>query len=137
MNQLNQLTGLPLIALNGVNDDAIFDYAPYLQGGSAAYLHEEVSSALGSSSSDPTVAAGSSIPVISSAAGNNNLSHRQKSERRGHLKSRRGCFNCKRRRIKVQEPPTMATEDSPGLTVPSVSRNTTGVRPLRKDGVAM
>ncbi|KAI6778766.1 Sterol uptake control protein-like protein [Emericellopsis cladophorae] len=31
------------------------------------------------------------------------LSQRQRLERKGHTKSRRGCFNCKRRRIKCQE----------------------------------
>ncbi|CAK7223583.1 hypothetical protein SCUCBS95973_005228 [Sporothrix curviconia] len=30
-------------------------------------------------------------------------SHNKRLERRGHTKSRRGCFNCKRRRIKCQE----------------------------------
>src|SRR5690348_9695937 len=30
---------------------------------------------------------------------------RQRLERRGHTKSRRGCFNCKRRRIKVKHDP--------------------------------
>lgn len=113
LNQLNQLTDLPLVALNDVNDDATFDYAPYLQGGSTSYFHGEVSSTSVSSFNDPIVAAGSSTPIIPSrATENNNLSHKQKLERRGHLKSRRGCFNCKRRRIKVQEPRKMATEDS-------------------------
>lgn len=114
LTQLNQLTDLPLVALNDVNDDATFDYVPYLQGGStSSYLHGEVSSTSISSFNDPIVAAGSSTPIIPSrATENNNLSHKQKLERRGHLKSRRGCFNCKRRRIKVQEPRKMATEDS-------------------------
>ena len=31
------------------------------------------------------------------------LTQRQRLERKGHTKSRRGCFNCKRRRIKCQE----------------------------------
>ncbi|KAI8960621.1 hypothetical protein F5Y11DRAFT_262745 [Daldinia sp. FL1419] len=32
-----------------------------------------------------------------------NSAQRQRHERRGHTKSRRGCYNCKRRRIKCQE----------------------------------
>jgi hypothetical protein len=32
------------------------------------------------------------------------VQRRQRLERRGHTKSRRGCFNCKRRRIKVRRP---------------------------------
>ncbi|KAK2016641.1 C6 zinc finger protein [Colletotrichum eremochloae] len=33
----------------------------------------------------------------------NTVAQKQRLERRGHTKSRRGCFNCKRRRIKCQE----------------------------------
>ncbi|CAK7266820.1 hypothetical protein SEPCBS57363_002285 [Sporothrix epigloea] len=42
---------------------------------------------------------GSSNNVSSSGSG----SYNKRLERRGHTKSRRGCFNCKRRRIKCQE----------------------------------
>ncbi len=35
------------------------------------------------------------------ATTSSNPTQRQRQERRGHTKSRRGCYNCKRRRIKV------------------------------------
>ncbi|KAI1805736.1 hypothetical protein F4811DRAFT_560949 [Daldinia bambusicola] len=37
------------------------------------------------------------------ALARSNSAQKQRHERRGHTKSRRGCFNCKRRRIKCQE----------------------------------
>ncbi|KAK3387680.1 hypothetical protein B0H63DRAFT_470694 [Podospora didyma] len=51
------------------------------------------------------------VPRATDGGGTNNYSsssptqlhHRQRMERRGHTKSRRGCYNCKRRRIKCQE----------------------------------
>ncbi|KAI5862331.1 hypothetical protein GGS23DRAFT_571901 [Durotheca rogersii] len=42
-------------------------------------------------------------PAGRTAKGSSNSGQRQRSERRGHTKSRRGCYNCKRRRIKCQE----------------------------------
>ncbi|KAI1766608.1 hypothetical protein GGR53DRAFT_485927 [Hypoxylon sp. FL1150] len=39
----------------------------------------------------------------SEATTSRNAAQRQRQERRGHTKSRRGCYNCKRRRIKCQE----------------------------------
>lgn len=50
------------------------------------------------------------IPVIvtqgespSGGSGSASAASKQRMERRGHTKSRRGCYNCKRRRIKCQE----------------------------------
>lgn len=40
---------------------------------------------------------------LSGNEGASSSSHNKRLERRGHTKSRRGCFNCKRRRIKCQE----------------------------------
>ncbi|ERT00036.1 c6 zinc finger domain containing protein [Sporothrix schenckii 1099-18] len=40
---------------------------------------------------------------LSGSEAASNSSHNKRLERRGHTKSRRGCFNCKRRRIKCQE----------------------------------
>ncbi|KAM7208435.1 hypothetical protein V8F20_001116 [Naviculisporaceae sp. PSN 640] len=48
--------------------------------------------------SPPTVAS-----ATSPAPAPGGMSLKQRMERRGHTKSRRGCFNCKRRRIKCQE----------------------------------
>ncbi|KAK0674449.1 hypothetical protein QBC41DRAFT_377944 [Cercophora samala] len=41
-----------------------------------------------------------------SGSGGLTAAGKQRLERRGHTKSRRGCFNCKRRRIKVIPPPS-------------------------------
>lgn len=50
------------------------------------------------------------VPVIvtqggspSGGSGSASVASKQRMERRGHTKSRRGCYNCKRRRIKCQE----------------------------------
>lgn len=48
------------------------------------------------SNSNDLVRAGSAAPTAVTTA-----SAKHKLERRGHTKSRRGCYNCKRRRIKV------------------------------------
>jgi len=50
------------------------------------------------SNSNDLVRAGSAAPTAVTTA-----SAKHKLERRGHTKSRRGCYNCKRRRIKCQE----------------------------------
>ncbi|KAK1827583.1 hypothetical protein QBC39DRAFT_174625 [Podospora conica] len=46
---------------------------------------------------------GGSPPSGGSGSGSASAASKQRMERRGHTKSRRGCFNCKRRRIKCQE----------------------------------
>ncbi|CAK7271486.1 hypothetical protein SEPCBS119000_004632 [Sporothrix epigloea] len=59
-----------------------------------------LSSSLGSSLG----ATPGSITVSSNnISSSDSVSHSKRLERRGHTKSRRGCFNCKRRRIKCQE----------------------------------
>ncbi|KAI1657427.1 hypothetical protein F4813DRAFT_389604 [Daldinia decipiens] len=45
----------------------------------------------------------SSVMSPGTAFTRSSLAQRQRYERRGHTKSRRGCYNCKRRRIKCQE----------------------------------
>ncbi|KJZ75056.1 hypothetical protein HIM_05542 [Hirsutella minnesotensis 3608] len=52
-----------------------------------------------SSDSKSTADGGSSLDAVV----RRQPAHRQRLERRGHTKSRRGCYNCKRRRIKCQE----------------------------------
>ncbi|KAK0635061.1 hypothetical protein B0T17DRAFT_29195 [Bombardia bombarda] len=42
-------------------------------------------------------------PAAGSIGQSTSLPPKQRVERRGHTKSRRGCFHCKRRRIKCQE----------------------------------
>ena len=95
---------IPLISLDTEPPD--FDYAAFLQGeDDIDYLAEE-SSASGTSN---TLTDGSIQTLVPFPPGNQssptnsagNSPPKQRLERRGHTKSRRGCFNCKRRRIKV------------------------------------
>lgn len=98
-----------------------FDYGAFLQEQDVDYLAEE-SSASSHTLSDPasaqpaassstqalvrkpaagtiTTTTANASPSASAAA----AQAKQRMERRGHTKSRRGCYNCKRRRIKCQE----------------------------------
>ncbi|KAI1428840.1 C6 zinc finger protein [Xylaria sp. FL1777] len=94
----NQSTTLPLLTLGSNNTE--FDYSAYLQDDELDYLGDAGSS--GSASVMNEVAsAGVSPPTSIIARSNSNQKPRL--ERRGHTKSRRGCYNCKRRRIKCQE----------------------------------
>lgn len=56
---------------------------------------------------------------------------KQRLERRGHTKSRRGCYNCKRRHIKVFRPVRARRDMAKFVPVP---RDTSGVRALHQDG---
>ena len=64
---------------------------------------------LGSDGSSPGASPNSSPTALAPAAATSTAASgahslaKQRLERRGHTKSRRGCFNCKRRRIKCQE----------------------------------
>ncbi len=106
---------LPLISLE--TDPSDFDYAAFLQGEDVDYLAEE-SSASGTSN---TLAGRSLLDVVPAAsdtssnsitapfmtpspANSQGTSPPKRLERRGHTKSRQGCFNCKRRRIKACSP---------------------------------
>lgn len=85
-----------------------FDYSSFLQsedipfhdppnGHSAGALSEDSSGKLTPPSSDNrSKASGANGAVVRRQA-----TQKQRLERRGHTKSRRGCYNCKRRRIKV------------------------------------
>lgn len=92
----NQSTTLPLLTLGSNNTE--FDYAAYLQDEDLDYLGDAGSS--GSASVLNEVASTSVSPPTSAIAPSNS-NQKQRLERRGHTKSRRGCYNCKRRRIKV------------------------------------
>ncbi|KAI1781119.1 hypothetical protein F4818DRAFT_28614 [Hypoxylon cercidicola] len=91
-------TILPRMSFDSGDD---FDFAPFLQdddGGSFP-------ASGGASGSAPALnneLGLSNIPPPEATASNNSI-HRHRQERRGHTKSRRGCYNCKRRRIKCQE----------------------------------
>ncbi|EJT69375.1 hypothetical protein GGTG_12994 [Gaeumannomyces tritici R3-111a-1] len=132
MDFTEQPGGLPpsLLAAGFGPDD--FDYGAFLESAQDAdYLAEESSASNRSSGGDgsepqpamPLGAFSSSFQVAissysaatavaqvplgdSSSSGDSSRSPpppKQRLERRGHTKSRRGCFNCKRRRIKCQE----------------------------------
>ncbi|TGJ85479.1 hypothetical protein E0Z10_g3321 [Xylaria hypoxylon] len=95
----NQSTNLPLLTLGSNNTE--FDYAAYLQDEEIDYLGDAGSS--GSASVMNEAVSASVSPPTPSAIVRSNSNQRLRLERRGHTKSRRGCYNCKRRRIKCQE----------------------------------
>ncbi|WYZ37504.1 hypothetical protein EsH8_II_001010 [Colletotrichum jinshuiense] len=81
-----------------------FDYGAFLQGEEILLGDETTYSSETLSESPPN---GKSGEALNNSGGNvalyNGSAQKQRLERRGHTKSRRGCFNCKRRRIKCQE----------------------------------
>ncbi|KAH8200454.1 hypothetical protein TruAng_005347 [Truncatella angustata] len=88
-----------MLSFNGTSPD--FDYMAFLQDDGFDYLAEESSS---NSASAPAAGPSSDIsPSNDRGLSKKGLSQRQRLERRGHTKSRLGCYNCKRRRIKCQE----------------------------------
>jgi hypothetical protein len=123
-------SALPILSLDSGHVDE-FDYSAFLDEQDLNYLAESSESmATPPSSSTPSSATLSDAPLQrlapqlqqhlapstalairspGSVAGRNispegQAQRRQRLERRGHTKSRRGCFNCKRRRIKVRRP---------------------------------
>jgi hypothetical protein len=111
-----QTAGIPLISLDAGPANE-FDYGAFLQDEEIDvdidYMAED-SSASGTSHNlaggpgqslvplaTGAVVARSKTPSPTNSTGNSPPKTRL--ERRGHTKSRRGCFNCKRRRIKCQE----------------------------------
>ncbi|KAJ0338752.1 hypothetical protein COL922a_005216 [Colletotrichum nupharicola] len=89
----------PVFSLNEYDLGSAFPDEDLLLGDGAAYSSEALSASLPTGASS-AVAANNSRPEISTL---NAPVQKQRLERRGHTKSRRGCFNCKRRRIKCQE----------------------------------
>ncbi|KAI0445596.1 C6 zinc finger protein [Xylaria telfairii] len=94
----SQSTGLPLLTLGSNNTE--FDYAAYLQDEDLDYLGDAGSSG---SASIMNEVASTSVSPPTSAVVRSSSNQKPRLERRGHTKSRRGCYNCKRRRIKCQE----------------------------------
>lgn len=94
-------------------DSSEFDYTAYLQpdAGYADGVQGYSTAALSESSGGMHTPPYSSSRSLASSNNNNGhlelslrrtlMQQRQRAERRGHTKSRRGCYNCKRRRIKV------------------------------------
>lgn len=95
---------LPMLTLDGEPSD--FDYGAFLQEEDVDYLAEDssTSSHTLAESSPPPLTSQSNTSVVRSGSSSQ---PRQRLERRGHTKSRRGCFNCKRRRIKVGRPSSL------------------------------
>lgn len=101
--QFTQPSPLPMMALD--DGPSEFDYGAFLQEEDADYLAEDSSNSSHTmaDSSPQSLTSQPSTSLVNSG-GSSTASGgggRQRLERRGHTKSRRGCFNCKRRRIKV------------------------------------
>jgi hypothetical protein len=98
---------LPLPSTPGDFDYAAFledDEMDYAAGDDNAYsgLSDSSSQNRESSSSRPAAGADAESSALTRlVAGSESAPGKQRLERRGHTKSRRGCFNCKRRRIKA------------------------------------
>jgi len=138
--------GMPLMVLDG--DQQEFDYGAFLQeDDDADYMGEDSSASTSTNNPGITppgqspLGAGAS-PGVATRPGSSALvrstseiqRQKQRLERRGHTKSRRGCFNCKRRRIKVGSPLQSFTHSlAPGSYISLVSRNETSVRSLCQD----
>jgi hypothetical protein len=103
---------MPLMALD--DDQQDFDYGAFLQEEDGDYMAEDSSASAstnnlgitppGQSPTGPGPSTGPGTSTGSSAlvrSASEIQRQKQRLERRGHTKSRRGCFNCKRRRIKV------------------------------------
>ncbi|KAL7821604.1 hypothetical protein V8C44DRAFT_315154 [Trichoderma aethiopicum] len=93
-----------------------FDYAAFLQADDVGFMGpmqgQSAASLSGSSGEGLHTPPASSASMSGNSNNHNTLDlslgrlptqARQRLERRGHTKSRRGCYNCKRRRIKCQE----------------------------------
>lgn len=97
-SDLNQPMILPLM-----DSGEDFTYSNFLSGDDSLYpvIGEAAGSTSALSDAGDLGIASAASPVAALSA--RNSLQKQRLERRGHTKSRRGCFNCKRRRIKVFE----------------------------------
>ena len=91
----------PLLTVAAPSDHGDFDFAAFLREDTAdmdldVAAPPSRSSAPSNSPTDSSPHAGPSSEMVRVT------SSKARHERRGHTKSRRGCFNCKRRRIKVR-----------------------------------
>ncbi|KAI1873447.1 hypothetical protein JX265_005069 [Neoarthrinium moseri] len=77
-----------------------FDYTAFWKDDEIEYLAEDSSS---NSNLALTAHSSSSTSPPTATVSKKGSHDKQRHERRGHTKSRRGCYNCKRRRIKCQE----------------------------------
>ncbi|KAI2784008.1 hypothetical protein F4815DRAFT_262625 [Daldinia loculata] len=86
---------LPRVSLDSGDG---FNYTYFSPDGDISYLTSD-----GAPGSTLALDVMSGVMSPATALTRSNLTQRQRYERRGHTKSRRGCYNCKRRRIKCQE----------------------------------
>ncbi|KAI1329320.1 hypothetical protein F5Y16DRAFT_418183 [Xylariaceae sp. FL0255] len=100
-SNFNQESPLPYLTIG--DDNAAFDFSTYFQEEGMDYLTDNASQGSTSVVHDATSASKSASPPSPSALSRQDSSPKPRLERRGHTKSRRGCYNCKRRRIKCQE----------------------------------
>ncbi|OAA80184.1 Zn(2)-C6 fungal-type DNA-binding domain protein [Akanthomyces lecanii RCEF 1005] len=88
-------------------DPSQFDYSAFLGGDGAMQFQDltppQNQAALAQSPGQVTPPSSESRSPPSSEVARRAANAKQRLERRGHTKSRRGCYNCKRRRIKCQE----------------------------------
>ncbi|KAI5462280.1 hypothetical protein BGZ63DRAFT_354236 [Mariannaea sp. PMI_226] len=94
-------------------DQGDFDYGAFLQGDEISFGESAHGMTSGGGFSDDSHSGQATPPSpdtrsTSNASTGTEIARRQPAakqrlERRGHTKSRRGCYNCKRRRIKCQE----------------------------------
>ena len=96
-----------------VADSPDFDYGAFLRddamdvsgdasaSASSPSMEDGSNKSNGSPDAHAGTVASSSTDLVSANNQAAAAAARQRLERRGHTKSRRGCFNCKRRRIKV------------------------------------
>ncbi|KAI1083899.1 hypothetical protein F5B20DRAFT_525952 [Whalleya microplaca] len=80
------------------SDNNDFGYIAFLQENDVDYFAGGASA----STSNETLAV-SNVPPSTATFLRSSSSHKARFERKGHTKSRRGCYNCKKRRIKCQE----------------------------------
>lgn len=127
---------LPLMEVNAQQPE--FDYTAFLQEEEADYVAEDSSASASTNTLALTPPQGQSPTDAgpSSGAASRARQAKQRLERRGHTKSRRGCYNCKRRRIKVLclnlEVVSEAIRVEAHVT--PVSRNEAGLWSLCQDG---
>lgn len=89
-------------------DPTQFDYGAFLGGDGAMHFQELTpphnNNSLSQSPGDATPPSSESRSPLGNEVIRRS-GNKQRLERRGHTKSRRGCYNCKRRRIKVSSLP--------------------------------
>ncbi|KAI5927992.1 hypothetical protein F4810DRAFT_646338 [Camillea tinctor] len=95
-------TVLPILTVNNDTDTDSFDYDAFLQDIDTEQPAINNSSGLTSAANGLSSSSSSSGSTpLPDAVVTRKSAQKQRLGRRGHTKSRRGCYNCKKRRIKV------------------------------------